>query len=81
MIDFTISCDTLEDAMTLDQWNIVDAHVEWAEKAICSGGRVVFERRYVNAVPDIVMIIGSKEELPDWKNRVALAVEVLKAIP
>jgi len=55
-------------------------HIEWAKKTICSGGRVVLERRYVNKAPDIVMIIGSKAELADWKNRVAKAVEALKKI-
>lgn len=34
MIYFTISCDTLEDAMTLDQWDLFNAHIELAEKVV-----------------------------------------------
>jgi len=80
MIDFTISCSSLEDAMTLDQWGLVDAHIEWAQKAIELGGRVVFERRYINKSPDTVMVISSEQELKDWKRRVAKAIDALKNI-
>ena len=80
MINLTISCENIEDAMTLEQWNLVDAHVEWAEKAISSGGRVVFERRYCIKEPDVVLVIASAKDLADWKIRVASAIEALKSI-
>lgn len=80
MIDFTISCETIEDAMTLEQWNLIDTHVEWAERAISSGGRVVFERRYSNKRPDVVMVIASAKDLAEWKIKVASAIKALKSI-
>ena len=80
MIDFTISCSTLEDVMTLEKWGLVDAHINWAEKAIQSGGRVVFERKYENAPSETAMVIASQQELADWRNRVSQAIEALKKI-
>ena len=76
MIEFTISCETFEDAMVLKEFDLVNDHIKWAEKAIQSGGRVVFERRYSNAPTDIIMVLDSEEELSHWKNRVARVVEI-----
>ncbi len=78
MITFTISVADLEDAVTLEQSGMVNAFVEWAEKAVRSGGKVVFQREYVNAVPDVVVEISTEEDLQAWAERVTDALRALR---
>lgn len=46
MINFDISVSDFNDAVTLEQWEVVDLNFEWAQKAIESGGKIIVEQRF-----------------------------------
>ena len=77
MINFIISVSDFHDAITLKEWGLVDTHIEWAEKTVKSGGKVIFEQRYENAPTIKIMEISTEEDLKNWK---AIISEVIKQI-
>jgi len=80
MINFIISVSDLNDAVTLEQWDVVDCNIKWAQKAIESGGKVIIEQRFDNAQTQIIKVIESLEDLNNWKQIVADTIELIKNI-
>jgi|SaaInl8_200m_RNA_FD_contig_21_2189705_length_519_multi_9_in_0_out_0_2 hypothetical protein len=80
MINFIISVSDFQDAITLKEWGLVDAHIEWAEKTVKNGGKVIFEQRYENASADTIMEISTKEDLKNWKNKVSEVIKLIEKI-
>lgn len=80
MIHFIISVSDFNDAVTLEQWGVVDLNVEWAQKAIESGGQVIVEQRFENAPTQIIKVIQSVQDLENWKKVVAETIELIKNI-
>lgn len=80
MINFIISVSDFQDAITLKEWGHVDAHIEWAEKTVKNGGKVIFEQRYENASADTIMEISTKEDLKNWKNKVSEVIKLIEKI-
>lgn len=78
MINFTISVTDIEDAIALEQWGIVDAHISYAEDTIKSGGKVIFERKYENAPSETLLVISTEEDLAQWKEKVSKVISILK---
>ena len=80
MIDFIISVSDFKDAITLEQWGIVDANIEWAEKAVKSGGKVIVEQRFENALSETIMVIETEKDLKNWKKKVSETIERIRDI-
>lgn len=78
MINFTISVTDLGDAMTMEQWGIVDAHISYADDVIKGGGKVIFQREYVNVPPDVLMVISTRQDLDQWKDKVSEVIKQLR---
>lgn len=78
MINFTISVTDIEDAITMEQWGIVDTHVSYADEVIKGGGKVIFQREYKNAPPDVLMAISTEQDLERWKEKVSEVIALLR---
>jgi hypothetical protein len=80
LITFTISVTDFNDAITLENWEIVDTYFDWARKAVDSGGKVIFEQRNENAEPQVIMAIASQDDLDNWRTKVSNLIERIKKL-
>jgi len=80
MIYFIISVSDFNDAVTLEQWDVVSLNVEWAQKVIESGGKVIVEQRFKNGSIQTIKVIQSVQDLKNWKKVVAETIEQIKNI-
>jgi len=80
MIHFIISVSDFNDAVTLEQWDVVSLNVEWAQKVIESGGKVIVEQRFKNGSIQTIKVIQSVQDLKNWKKVVAETIEQIKNI-
>ena len=80
MINFIISVSDFNDAVTLEQWGVVDLNFEWAQKAIESGGKIIIEQRLENAPTQTIKVIESVGNLEKWEQVMKDTIELIKNI-
>lgn len=78
MIKFTISVTDIEDAITMEEWELVNEHITFAKEVVKEGGYVVFQQEYENAPPDILKILKTEEDIKNWKKNVEDVIHNLK---
>lgn len=79
MVTVTISVNDFNDAITMEEWDIININLDIFQKAIETGGEVVFELRY-NGESKELLKISNMDELKDWKAKAEKVIEDLKQI-
>ncbi len=68
-IDITISFDdNINDPLTMGQTRIVGEVFRIASEVLANGGKVIVQRVYTNAPPDLLCEFRTEKELSDWKT-------------
>ena len=80
MINFTISVTDFNDAMTMEEWDIVNTHISFAEDVVKQGGKVIFQQEYENAPPDILKVISTIEDIRNWEKNVSEVILRIKEL-
>lgn len=78
MTTLTISITDFSDEITLEHWGNVDYFVSSIKDCVERGGKVIFERRYENAKPEILMIIANKHDLKEWQQHLKDVIKIIK---
>ncbi|WP_319405707.1 hypothetical protein [uncultured Desulfosarcina sp.] len=80
MLDLTISVTDVEDAITLEKLDIVNAYFEIVENWVKNGGKVIFQQKFVNAAPMKIAEFSTNEDVKNWKKRVTEVISKVKKI-
>jgi precorrin-6B methylase 2 len=65
-----INITDVEDAITLKNGRLIEAVFTHASEILNAGGRIIIQREYVNASPDILATFTIQADLEDWKSRI-----------
>ncbi len=66
MVDFNFNIDAVYDSMVTGDESYLKAELDGAREAVFAGGKVILERRYVNAKPEPVKTINNTAEFLAW---------------
>jgi len=66
------------DPLTMGQTDIVSGIFRDAANILANGGKVVVQRQYSNAPPDVLCEFTNEEELSAWKDRLNKVQIILK---
>lgn len=59
----------LSDALTMGYFHVTDAVFDKALEIVKNGGKVIVQKEYINAAPEIMKIFDTLEEIEAWKKR------------
>ncbi len=65
----TMGFDIVGDAFKLGNTHIIDDICQLADEVIEQGGKIILQREYTNAPPDILAIFTTVDEIHSWRER------------